>query len=190
MDSVNRPDNDIDQLIRNAELRTELEPFLDESMLVVDTQKMPTALENEFLASLLAWESAPVLAIGQWFDPPLKMLPVNGLSDLQVEEELHRVIGLLTEKRIVLQCTDHLDNRQLYQMIACEILPSKEKKVEFPGNTLTWHCVDQEQDIELWLRYYASEEDREMWLEFNPDGKLPPMEIPPYPRLLPTAEEL
>lgn len=185
MDSGNQTEHDIDQLIRNAELRTELEPFLDESVYVVDTRQMPTSLENEFLASLLAWESAPVLPIHQWFDPPLRLKPVGALTDQQVEESLHQVVDQLHQKHIVLECTQHLSDRQLYQLIACEILPSKEKKVDYPGNTLTWHCIDQDQDEELWLRYYASEEDREMWQEFHPDRPLPPMELPPFPRLLP-----
>lgn len=187
MDSVNRGRNDVEQLLRNAELRTELEPFLDESVLVVDTQQMPTSLENEFLASLLAWESAPVLPIAQWFDPPLVLKPANQMNDQQLHEELHEVIGKLFDKHIVLECTDHLNDRQLYQLIACEILSSKEKKVDFPGNTLTWHCVDQEHDEELWLRYYARPEDRDLWLEFNPNGELPPMELPPHPRVLPNS---
>lgn len=185
MESVNRGDSEIDQLIRNAELRTELEPYLDEALYMVDTQKMPTSLENEFLASILAWESAPVLPIGQWFDPPLMMRPSQGLTDKQVTSELNDVIEQLYQKNIVLQCTEHLSDRELYQMIACEILPSKEKKVDLPGNVFTWHCVDQDCDSDLWLRYYASEEDRDMWQEFNPGQLLPPREIPPYPRILP-----
>jgi len=175
----------VDQLIRNAELRTELEPFLDESVLMVDTQRMPTPIENEFLASLLAWESAPVLPIGDWFEPSLQLSPVAQLSENELKCRLDETIAKLFEKNIVLECTEHLSDRELYQLIARDILRSREKKVDFPGNTLTWHCIDQEDDQETWLRYYATMEEREMWEEFNIGLDMPPMTLPPYPRELP-----
>ena len=52
--------DDVDQLMLNAQLRNELEPFLDESLDVVDRHRMTTRHENEYLASMLAWERAPV----------------------------------------------------------------------------------------------------------------------------------
>lgn len=185
MDSLSRGNNDVDQLIRNAQLRTELEPFLDESVFMVDTHNMSTPVENEFLASLLAWESAPILPIAQWFDPALTLVSPQGLSDSQVSAALEEVVEKLFQKQIVLECTDHLTDRELYQLIARDILNSREKKVDFPGNVLTWHCVDPEDEQETWLRFYASQDERAMWSEFNPNRPLPPMELPPYPRALP-----
>ena len=63
--------DDIDHLLLNARLRDELEPFLDESIDLVNVSHMSTPKENEFLASMLAWERAPVLPISQWFNPEL-----------------------------------------------------------------------------------------------------------------------
>ena len=51
--------NEVDHLLLNARLRDELEPFMDESVDLVDVRSMPTPQENEFLASMLAWERAP-----------------------------------------------------------------------------------------------------------------------------------
>ena len=52
-----RPSSEeVDHLLLNARLRDELEPFLDESVSLVDVRRMSTPKENEFLASMLAWE--------------------------------------------------------------------------------------------------------------------------------------
>jgi hypothetical protein len=185
MDNADRLTDDVECLLQNARLRSELEPFLDEAVLVVDTQQMPTPAENQFLESLLAWESAPILPISQWFEPALLLQPASQLDDLDLHLRLHEVIQQLAEKQIILQFTDHLSDRELYQTIARDILPSREKKVNLPGNRLVWHCIDESTEPELWLKYYATEEEREMWLEFNPGSSLPEPHEPPYSRDLP-----
>ena len=63
--------DEVDQLLLNAELRDQLEPFLDESLDLLNVSRLPTEAENEFLASMLAWERAPTLPIAQWFAPAL-----------------------------------------------------------------------------------------------------------------------
>jgi hypothetical protein len=72
--SSNKPSSDeVDLLLLNARLRDELEPFIDESFDLLATKKMSLAAENEFLASMLAWERAPMLPISKWFEPELKL---------------------------------------------------------------------------------------------------------------------
>ena len=73
-------EEEVDQLLRNARLRDELEPFLDESISLVNSRDMPTSQENEFLESMLAWERAPIVPISHWFDPELR-LPSPDLLD-------------------------------------------------------------------------------------------------------------
>lgn len=185
MENADRLTEEVECLLQNARLRSELEPFLDEALLVVDTHQMPTTAENQFLASLLAWESAPILPIAQWFQPTLLLQPAGQLDDLELHLQLHEVIHQLFEKQIVLQMTDHLSDRELYQLIARDILSSREKKVDLPDNRFVWRCVDESSEPELWLKYYATEEERQVWQEFNPDGVLPESCSPPYSRTLP-----
>ena len=53
-----------------------------------------------------------------------------------------------------------------------------------PKNFLQWHCLDADDEPEIWLRYYASHEEREAWAAET--GEVPPpAEIPPYPRAMP-----
>ena len=61
---------DVDHLLRNAQLRDELEPLYDESIGRVNADSMPTPVENEFLESMLAWERAPMLPVSQSVVPP------------------------------------------------------------------------------------------------------------------------
>lgn len=178
--------NDFDALMLNARLRDELEPFVDESLDFMNSKALPTTVENEYLASILAWERAPVLPIGQWFQPELKLPAHDKLSDDELHSALREVIDELYARRIVLEFTEHLSDRQLYCLICRDILPSPEKKLDPPTAYLHWHCLDEVQDEEAWLRYYASREEREAWAE-QMGLPLPPASLPPFPRELPRA---
>jgi len=176
--------DDVDQLLLNARLRDELEPFLDESIDLVNVRRMTTSVENEYLASMLAWERAPVLPICQWFDPELQLPHPDHLDDAALREVLQRTIVQLYEQRIVLDYTDHLSDRHLYTLIIRDILPSLEKKIDLPRNYLHWHCLDICDDPATWLRYYASPAERLAWAA-ETGQPLPPLEPPPFARRMP-----
>jgi hypothetical protein len=173
--------NDLDLLLQNARLRDELEPFHDESLEAVNVRQMSTADENRYLSSLLAWERAPVLPISQWFEPELVVVAAEKLDDGELAAELERVVRLLGSRRIVLESTGHLSDRQLYGLIQRDILPSQEKRLDLSESQLVWQCLDQERDEEAWLRYYASDEEREQWW-LTTGLRLPPRQELPFPR--------
>ena len=150
-DSLSRRPDEVDHLMLNARLRDELEPYFDESIARLNVQDMPTSVENEYLASMLAWERAPVVPIAQWFTPELTIPHPDGLSDAALHETLWMVIHLLFEKRIVLDFTDHLTDRQLYCVIYRDILPSPEKKLDSWPRYLHWDCADAGGEPETWL---------------------------------------
>jgi hypothetical protein len=175
---------EVEHLLRNAELRDELEPYFDESIRSVNVEELPTPMENEFLASMLAWERAPVLPIAQWFEPELRLPLPDTLNSGELHELLWDTIRRLYARRIVLDFTDHLSDRELYRLIYRDILPCAEKKIDSLSNYLHWDCADMGGDPSIWLRYYASEEERTMWAD-DLSEPLPPSEDPPYPRQLP-----
>lgn len=183
-----QPD-DVEQLLRNAELRDQLEPFFDESIEFVNRRDLPTPVENELLASMLAWERAPVLEISKWFTPELVLPRPESLADAELHQRLWQVVDRLYEKRVVLDFTDHLNDRQLYTLIYRDILPSPEKKIDNSSAYLHWDCSEACGDETVWLRYYASDEDRALW-EDETHGELPPKELPPYPRMLPREPDV
>jgi len=175
---------EVEHLLRNAELRDALEPFLDESISRINAAVLTTPEENAYLESLLAWEQTPSIPIGQWFDPPLALPPANTLDDHDLHFALWDAIHQLYSQRIVLDFTDHLTDRELYRIIAEEILPSCEKKLDLPGNYLHWDCANVSGDQDVWLRYYATEEERWAWAEAT-DQVPPEAETPPYVRRMP-----
>ncbi len=179
----NEPD-EVDQLLLNARLRDELEPFKDESFDLVNVKEMPTSFENEYLASMLAWERAPVLPIAQWFEPRLTLPAPESLSVQQLHERLRGTISLLHEKQIVLDFTGHLSDYQLYCLIMRDILPSPEKKLDVSSTYLHWHCLDPTDDPDIWLTYYASDEERQGWAQ-ETGNLLPPKRPLPFPRRMP-----
>ena len=161
-----RPESEeVDQLLLNARLRDELEPFLDESVHILDCRRLPTSAENEFLSQMLAWERAPVLPIGKWFEPELTLTSPEKLMVEELHERLWETIEKLYSQRIVLDFTDHLNDRQLYSLILRDILPSPEKKLALPRNYLHWHFLDIDTQPEIWLTFYASDDDRQTWAE-------------------------
>ncbi|MFN7892548.1 MAG: hypothetical protein ACK5OC_19785 [Pirellula sp.] len=176
-------ESEVDLLLKNAQLRDELEPYLDESVDLVTLRQMSLSEENEFLASILAWERAPTLPISQWFEPELKLPNPESMSDAEVKQLLWQTIGQLYDQRVILDLTDHLSDRQLYCLIARDILPSYEKRIADHRNYLHWHCL-QENDMECWLRYYATDCEREQWQGEN-DAELPPREDLPFSRKMP-----
>jgi hypothetical protein len=176
--------DEVDHLLRNAQLRDELEPFLDDSISQLNVGELPTRVENEYLASMLAWERAPVLPICEWFEPTLALPRPETLTDEQLHDILWDTIQKLYDHHVVLDFTDHLSDRQLYCVIFRDILPSPEKKLNRADNYLHWDCANAGGDPDVWLRYYASEEDRRGWQESG-EGPLPPTAPPPFPRKLP-----
>jgi hypothetical protein len=175
---------DVDHLLLNARLRDELEPFFDESVDLINSRVLSTPSENEYLASMLAWERAPALPLSQWFQPELTLPHPDTLPDNELNSLLWQTIDRLFAQRIVLEFTDHLSDRELYCLLIRDILPSREKKVDMPRNFLHWHCLDADDAPEIWLRYYASPEEREMWAAETGEP-LPSASLPPYPRAMP-----
>jgi len=176
--------DEVDQLLRNAELRDKLEPYLDDAVGQVNVSAMPTHIENEYLESMLAWEHAPVMPIGKWFEPELQVPDPHSLDDRALHQVLWRTIEQLFQQRIVLDFGDHLSDRELYTLIYRDIVPAKEKKIDSPDNYLHWDCADVGGDAEVWLRYYATVEERRRWAREFGDA-LPTAMTPPYPRKMP-----
>ena len=51
VDSRQPSSDEVEELLRNAQLRDELEPYYDESISRVNVQHLSLSVENEFLAS-------------------------------------------------------------------------------------------------------------------------------------------
>lgn len=173
--------DEVDLLLANARLRDELEPYRDESIDDPSVSRMPLRTENEYLASMLAWERAPALPIACWFTPRLEIPAPESLSDEALSIALNETIQRLYSQDVVLRFTDHLCDRDLYKIIYRDILPCCEKKVEIQGKHLEWRCIE---DNDAWLRFYADAIERRRFQEEH-DVDIPPSEKPRFKRELP-----
>ena len=173
--------DEVDLLLANARLRDELEPYRDESIDDPSVTRMSLRTENEYLASMLAWEKAPALPIASWFTPAMELPPPDSLDDEQLTSLLLTTVDRLYSQKVVLRFTDHLSDRELYKIIYRDILPCCEKKVELPGKFLEWRCIE---DNETWLRFYADAIERRRFQEEH-DVDLPTSEMPRFKRNLP-----
>src|SRR5580765_4413180 len=107
MPPTNPHSQEVDELLLNARLRDELEPFLDESVHILDCRRLPTSDENEFLVQMLAWERAPVLPSSQSFQPAIVLSHPERLCDAEFDKIPTETIQKLYSQRIVLDFTDH-----------------------------------------------------------------------------------
>ena len=176
--------NEVDELLLNAELRNELDRYYDESLVVIDTQRMSTHFENEYLSSILAWERAPSLPISQWFEPAIGLPPHDTLSDVDLHQRLQQTLRQLYDRNILLDFTGHLSDRQLYCLIRPRHLAGTREKVAIANTFLHWQCIDPMVEEENWLRFYADDEERREW-QAETGLALPPLEELPFPRAIP-----
>ena len=179
--------SEVDELLLNAELRTELDFYFDESPGFVNSNQfsLPLQVENDFLTCLLEWETAPLLPVYRWFEPEMRLPHPDNLRQEHLPTLLSEVIDRLYDKKIVLDFTDHLTDSELYRLIYQDILPAREKRLTHRCGYIHWDCSRTGEDPDLWLAYYASDDDRECWAEMFLQP-LPPKMIPPYQRDLPS----
>src|SRR5262249_30967052 len=101
------------------------------------------------------------------------------VRDAELTAKLWEVIYMLLRQSIVISNTDHLSDRELYTLLWNETL--REEFVILPANTLHLDMTRTGIDdgMPIYLRYYASEEQREMYSELYPEFEMPPHVEPP-----------
>jgi len=116
------------------------------------------------------------------------------LDDGQLTAKLWEVIRGMAMLRLFLYSTDHLSDRELYESLWHDVLRDGIPEMPIDEDS-AWH-IDllggcSEEDLELYQRYYADEDDRLEWAEQWPDFPQPAAEKPPYDRdrFLPKREQ-
>lgn len=122
-------------------------------------------------------------------DIPLAVLRERGiempddatLNDDEVHRRLGDVILAMHAIGLVVEWTDHLSDRQLYRYLG-EALQEETLLTDDPNST--WHLSPigggSEEDNEIYLRYYADEEERRRWARRG--VAVPPKEPLPFDR--------
>jgi hypothetical protein len=178
----------VDRALRVAHLKHQVEQLTGGDALIGTSKPLPLDLQEQFWSNVLAFESAPLVKRRELLDrdgihPP----PPETLTNELLTRELWHVISALARHGIFLTHTDHLSDRELYTLLVDRLL---EQETELLPSNSGWNChvaIDEygtpaEDGLQIYLRFYASEMDRQLWTDDDPDQHLPPHEEPPFNR--------
>ena len=107
------------------------------------------------------------------------------LGDTQLHSKLWEVIDAMALAGHFLSSTDHLSDRDLYELLWSDILRqpasiSPDPSATFCHIDILGGCSDE--DMKIRLKYYADDDERECWESDFPDDEIPPKEPLPYDR--------
>lgn len=139
---------------------------------VVEYERENRSGRNETLMDLLAKSSVELPA------PEL-------LEDGALFEKLWEVVDQLAAKRCYLYSTDHLSDRELYtQLWGQHLREVYNWSGDDPDAALHLDILGSgsEEDVHLYLKYYADEEWRRRWRSDFPDSEIPDHVDPDYDR--------
>lgn len=168
------------------EMREKLERFFGQPSIFISQENGNSEFEEKFLEHILAMEGVDEAPL---FDALVEggvdMPPAGELDDTRLSPKLWEVIRAMALLGHYLYHTDHLSDRQLYELLWTEIL--REPTSVLPSDpTFACHidilggCSDE--DMQLNLKYYADEDYRQEWSESECNFPIPAHEDPPYDR--------
>lgn len=175
----------IDREIRIEKMKRELDEIADGKMLSGGFGKVPAELEASFLEHVLAYERAEFdTNFNRLVQRGISLPPAAELDDVMLGERLAEVTRELGEMRCFLYDTDHLSDRELYEWLWSSGL--REESADISGIPGAWHTSPigsgSDEDTQIWLRYYASEEERQRWQLDYPEEPMPKRESLPFDR--------
>jgi len=177
---------DVDQQIRINELRETAREVAGGEMTEWESPDCPPDLAETFWGNVLDYDSAPQTCHFKQLEEIGIALPApEELDDASLSAKLWEIIRGLTKLNVFLSQTDHLSDPELYEHLWHESL--REITADLPPHS-GWTChLDilggcSEEDIQLHLKYYADDEEREHWHKDFPDDPIPLHVDPPYDR--------
>ena len=172
-----------DQEKRIQRLRSELEKLGGE---IPPQTELSGDLEEQFLKHVLEFETARPQPLLKWLENAgLQIPPPELLDDTYLEAKLWEVIERMASLGAYLHNTNHLSNRELYTFLFAEAL--REDAVLFPEDPSYAYHIDpvgsgSDEDIGLYLKYFAADDERQRWANEFPDFAMPAREVPPASR--------
>ena len=112
----------------------------------------------------------------------ITVLPASSLSDSRLRKSLRTLIDALAAEKIYLENTNHLSDRQLHERIETEVLPNSFAVGGDDWDVWDFAAVYDAETREVYLAYYADEEERTMWSLDVEEGPVPPRRLLPYDR--------
>lgn len=175
---------------RLSRLRTRLDELSGGKGLHWEDENAPPEIIEKFLRDVVRYEEEDMGLVPVVKLPPLEFPDLDDLTDDEVHNLLWQKIHELAERRIFLEQTDHLSDRELYEALCSPEMKECSTRVIPSNGEVHFDILGgySNEDIELYLKHYADEVDRAFWADDWPEDELPAHEDPPYSRdsLLPT----
>ena len=184
-----RPFDDPEQDEREEhieELQRQADELTGGEMTAGEAADAPPEVREQFWEHVVAWEEAPwTTDFLQLQESGIALPAPETLGDDQVSMKLWEVIDHLARRRVFLTRTDHLSDRELYALLWSDVL--HEDKKDIPVDEYSAYHIDlltsgSEEDNQLYLKYYADDEERTRWRQDYPEDSMPDHVDPPYDR--------
>lgn len=176
--------DDVKTLIRN--LKKQSEELTAEQMVCDEPSRCPAEIKEKFWEYVAAFEQAA-------WNQPFQVLIESGISlpspdeldDSQLTAKLWEVVNALSLLHVYLHHTNHLSDRELYVQLWSDLL--REEMVMPPDNADFACHIDlvgsgSEEDIYIYLKYYADDDERNWWVKEWPGERIPDRDEPPFDR--------
>jgi hypothetical protein len=154
----------------------------------------PVETEEAFWKYVVDYEEAPWTTNFQQLENAGVSLPApDSLKDEELTAKLWEIIQKLALLHVFIEQTDHLSDRELYTHLWTDSLREETKALPLAAGSahhiqLLGSC--SEEDMVLYLKYYADDDFRRHWHKDWPKDPIPKHEDPPYDRdrLLPKPD--
>src|SRR6266481_10228732 len=184
-DSPSENEADIDREIHIERMKRELEELSGGAIVSGNVGDVPPELEELFLERACAFEKASYgTNFNRLVQRGVEMIPPPELDDRTLRAKLQEVLCALAAIGCFLHDTDHLSDRELYTWLWSDGL--REETPDLSQLAGAWHTSPigsgTDEDVAIFLKYYANEKERRRWKADFPGDALPPHCPLPYDR--------
>jgi hypothetical protein len=177
------PFDEIERRMHIHQLKNEVREITGADFTSQENPDTPPEILEAFWEHVRDFEKAPLVKLSdRWMEAHEPLPPLENLSDEKVTKTLWEIIHWLASRRIFLESTNHLSDRELLAYIRDELFTDEIEEIPF-GN---WHWdpagSGSEEDLKIHLQYYADDDTRERWAKDWPELEIPKKETPPYDR--------
>ncbi len=179
---------------RIEDLKRRAEELCGGQMEVGTLDDYPSEVEEGFWKYVVDYEEAPwTTNFQQLENAGVSLPPPDSLTDEELTAKLWEVIQKLALLHVFVEQTDHLSDRELYTHLWTDSLREETKALALAANS-AYHIQllgsYSEEDMVLYLKYYADEDWRRQWHKDWPNDPILAHEDPPYDRdhLLPKPD--
>ena len=168
--------------VRIQQLKQQAAELSGEELISIEAEHCSPEIEEEFWEHVVAFAQTKRLPLLEVLVKAGISVPSPGeLDDGQLSAKLWEVIDGLFLQGIYLEHTDHLSDRELYVELWSETL--REEAVLPPGESGFSYHLDligsgSAADTMSYLKYYASEDEREEWAAESSEEDVPEHEQP------------